>query len=1055
MLSIGKLRKGQELYYEDVAAGNLAAYYAGEGEAPGVWVGALCKDLGLTGMVGAGELTQMMEGDRPGTGERLRGGQEVKIAGFDFTWSAPKSISLLSVLAPPEVRVQVLEWHDEAYRVGFAYLEETAARVRRGHGGYIMQSPGGLLAAAYRHRAARPLPDNPSVQDPHVHTHVVAANMAPGEDGRWTALDHPLFFKAAQTAGYLYQAHLRALVREGLGLEWGEVRKGMAELADFDPLVLREFSRRTAWLEEKAWLGPVFAHIGGREKRVSKVPHRDWKHHEEEVRARAGEWGLDQKTLDKMLDAGRRRVAKERGVTVERDLAELFESMSGEEGLTEKRNTFTERDVLRALAQDAGQGAKIDVLRGDARSYAGRPDVLHTENNRMTVTNLTRVEERLVAAAETGKNLGVAQLPVDACTATDRTLNHDQRLALESVVTSGHGFQVIEALAGSGKTFTAGAIREVYEAHGFVVIGAAPTGRARTELRDKAGIESRTLHGWAYRFATGERLPHGCVVLLDEASMAGTRLTARLVDEVRRAEGKLIAVGDSGQLHSVDASGWMTAVGRRVGALTLSEVLRQENEREKQVLALMHDRKPKAWMDWAQENGRVSFAEAEEQLAKSIEQWHPMMLEHGVLDVTMITKSNETRDVLNHRARQLVAAAGGLGETWVFGEKEIAVGERVICRENETWELRVDNGTRGIVCEADQDGITIRVDDAKAGDELRRLPVHYVTENVEYAYALTGHGIEGADVKGAVVCALPHDLTQGWAYTALSRSKGVTFLNVISEGEVWKHHEEARREDFAPGEIFEKPTEEDLVKRVLAYMRTPDSEELAIEQLPRAAAASDFATSNEERKPEVPRRRRDDPEWFLAYLNPRRRGTLEQEMGRHAERLRGIGNTELERIADEGQPLLRSLDKGAAASSNRLEREFLEQQAKMVQSERRASEVHRQADGLGWRDRKQRAPLEEIAGRHEKVAALARSEMGRLELQLGRFRSQGRHPDQWLEDHHVQAGLTLAAMRELHSRSRVAGQEVVGVEQDLALDHDLERALNWEQEQLEDEGLSL
>jgi conjugative relaxase-like TrwC/TraI family protein len=68
--------------------------------------------------------------------------------------------------------------------------------------------------------------------DPQLHTHVVAANLARGEDGRYTALHHPSLYRAARTAGYLYQSHLRSRCVTGWGLEWGPVHKGAAELAE-------------------------------------------------------------------------------------------------------------------------------------------------------------------------------------------------------------------------------------------------------------------------------------------------------------------------------------------------------------------------------------------------------------------------------------------------------------------------------------------------------------------------------------------------------------------------------------------------------------------------------------------------------------------------------------------------------------------------------------------------------------------------------------------------------------------------------------------------------
>jgi AAA domain len=76
---------------------------------------------------------------------------------------------------------------------------------------------------------------------------------------------------------------------------------------------------------------------------------------------------------------------------------------------------------------------------------------------------------------------------------SDRHLNAGQEAAVRQVTDSGNGVDVIEALAGTGKTYTAGALREVYEHAGYTGIGVAPSARAARELAEKAGIPSRTL----------------------------------------------------------------------------------------------------------------------------------------------------------------------------------------------------------------------------------------------------------------------------------------------------------------------------------------------------------------------------------------------------------------------------------------------------------------------------------------------------------------------------------------------------------------------------------
>ena len=107
--------------------------------------------------------------------------QPPQVAAYDLTFSAPKSVSVLFATADEETARQLVEAHEAAVAGALEYVEDEAVKVRRGHGGREVQPGGGLVAAAYRHRMSRAL-------DPQLHTHVVAANVAQGPDGRWTGL---------------------------------------------------------------------------------------------------------------------------------------------------------------------------------------------------------------------------------------------------------------------------------------------------------------------------------------------------------------------------------------------------------------------------------------------------------------------------------------------------------------------------------------------------------------------------------------------------------------------------------------------------------------------------------------------------------------------------------------------------------------------------------------------------------------------------------------------------------------------------------------------------
>ena len=160
----------------------------------------------------------------------------------------------------------------------------------------------------------------------------------------------------------------------------------------------------------------------------------------------------------------------------------------------------------------------------------------------------------------------------------------------------------------------------------------------------------------------------------------------------------------------------------------------------------------------------------------------------------MIARDNETRARLNDAARAHRADAGELGEERTFGGTPVAVGDRVICRDNDA-RVQVDNGTRGTVRHVTRAGVVLETD----GGAVRELPAGYVADHVEHAYCLTGHGMQGGTVERAFVVASPEDLTAGWSYSALSRARGATRLLIADQD-----RRAAERDELAPRR--ERPT---------------------------------------------------------------------------------------------------------------------------------------------------------------------------------------------------------------------------------------------------------
>jgi hypothetical protein len=266
-----------------------------------------------------------------------------------------------------------------------------------------------------------------------------------------------------------------------------------------------------------------------------------------------------------------------------------------------------------------------------------------------------------------------------------------------------------------------------------------------------------------------------------------------------------------------------------LGALRLTEVMRQRDPGERRALAALHDLIPDRYLDWAVRAGRIETFDARASAREAaVTEWAGTVGEVGVEQAVMIARDNNTRQALNTAARELRRDQGMLGEQRVYGHRKLAVGDRVICRRNDAL-LDVDNGTRGTVRSLGEDRVVIETDSRL----VRELPAQYVAEHVEHAYALTGHGMQGATVEAAIVVASPRDLTAGWSYTALSRARATTRLLIHND------HAAHERVDHAPERADQPAARDELLARAGRRMLERDDQDLAIEQLPPVGRADD------------------------------------------------------------------------------------------------------------------------------------------------------------------------------------------------------------------------
>jgi conjugative relaxase-like TrwC/TraI family protein len=799
MLSIGKLGIGQERYYLDKVAEGAEDYYSGEGEAAGEWIGDAADRLGLDGEVTADQLTAMLTGRNPVDGEPLLGRQGVpgkgSVPGFDLTFSAPKSVSLLWALGGPVAALEVQAAHREAVGAALSYMQREACWTRRGAGGSEFVQGSGYLAAAYRHRSSRN-------GDPQLHTHVLVANATQGPDGRWTRLYHPAIYDHATTASYIYEAHLRHELTRRLGVEWQPTRKGIAEIAGFADEHLRAFSTRRAEILEAAGADASaasrqIATLATRKPKESDVSRGELL---ERWRSRASAIGLDRETIERTFDP-------EAGLRPSAAVSRTVSTWQVDRAVTAAASHFDRRDAIQAVADSLSQGATGVEVERLADAFLASDSVIQVGESRTGTRYTTRriweLEREALAAVERMRAQGptpAGELVAARVIAARPTLKGDQREMVRRLLTGPEGVAVVIGEAGTGKTFAIVAAAEGWTQAGIELRAAAPTWRAANVMRSD-GLPATTVASVLVELDRaehegGEGLPRGSVLLVDEAGMVDSATLARAISHAERAQAKLVLVGDPEQLGEIEAGGLFRAIADRTKPIRLDEVIRHRHELDRMAAKQIREGEGREALGLYESGERVTVApNAEARREAMVRDWHEAF-EHGE-DAVMVAKRNVDVEKLNAMAREVRKQAGKLGADEIeVGEARFAAGDLVITRVNdraaaiynrERWRIaEVDAKKGSAVLQGIDQARTVEV----GADYVAQTEKHSGAPALQHAYAVTTYSAQGSTFERAFVMADP-SMDKQELYVATSRTREQTFLYAMPEVQ-------AHREEIAP-----------------------------------------------------------------------------------------------------------------------------------------------------------------------------------------------------------------------------------------------------------------
>nr|WP_254697410.1 MobF family relaxase [Mycobacterium avium] len=712
------------------------------------------------------------EGCAP-NGECGRGFSKSGVHGFDLTFCAPKSVSLLRAVRGDDVAAKaVLDAHATAISEALEYLAAHAgySRIHNPITGEkdLIRLPG-LVAAAYQHETSR-------AGDPHLHTHVLVPNRQPRADGKLVSLDGTSLYHEARAAGMLYQATLRRELHVSLGVEWASVdpATGMAEIAAFTPAsVRRAWSRRSTQLRE--WAadnltvvdpanGISQAQLAAAQKatRPRKPESLSWAQLREQWRADTRGLVLD-RAAHEAAAATRRATAAAGGVRAR--LAAAAASLD--------KAAFTRADLIEVVA------AQIPVeLNAPRMIVETAVDQIGVRLTGPRLAHQREGSERFTLSEFLAEEAAVLDL-VDATDPRasmwirdDRHasgLSPDQARAVRAIAETEQLVCPLSAPAGAGKTTSMRALRSLAkQRHSTNVIVVAPTGRAvDVAVREGAGDTGYTVTKALNSLQDGSlTLGHLDLVVVDEAAMIGTPQLHQLLAATTAAHCKTVLVGDAYQLAPVKARGGMFAqlCADLPWTQRLSEVWRMRDPQERSASLALREGGPapsRRAVSWYRRHGRLH---AGDQIAMASDALGAYRADVAAgKDALLLTDTVEMADALNRRIHDHTITADADTITAGRGHR-IAEGDVIISRRNEPG-IRVHDGTdikmpadpvrngqRWTVFAVDPQGDRIaarRLDDGAravfSGD--------YLHEHVTHGYAVTVHSAQGvtADTTHAVL----------------------------------------------------------------------------------------------------------------------------------------------------------------------------------------------------------------------------------------------------------------------------------------------------------------
>jgi conjugative relaxase-like TrwC/TraI family protein len=610
-------------------------YYAkNEGIEQSEWYGKGAVGQGLSNKIKPQEFEAALHG-KAANGTQLIADRTNRRLGTDVTFSASKSVSIEALVRGDE---RIIAAHIASVKAALEYVERELiqTRITRNKQTYT-EKTGNIQVALWQHDTSRQ-------KDPQLHTHCVILNQTQCQDGKWRTIDNSEIFQHQLLVGAIYHNAL-AYQLEQLGYRCQWKADATFELAGYTSTQLAQFSSRRQEI-----VAAVGAEASAQKRAFATLQTRSAKQPDVDRSALQQQWRLQAQAVG--IEYASDRIRQERKSSCKSIV------QNAQEVLLERDVAFSDKQLFReALRQNQGATTPTEVEQEIQRQRL-EGQLLTTKDGQLTTAAALERERQIVSIALRGKaSLQPIATPYAvAQIARSKNFTPGQRAAIELAATSTDRVILIQGDAGTGKTYALNGLRELTNAR--QLRGLAPSASAAVTLETESGIPSQTLDS----YLLSPNTPKGETLILDEAGLMSSRQAVALLSKAQQQECRVILIGDTKQLSSVEA-GCPFRLLQRAGVQTaqMTENRRQKDAELKAAIDLAAAGQIAESYERLEQSGRIALVAARQERTAVVAQDYLARNQKEREQTLILTGTNQERDEITSVIRAGLLVEGSLG----------------------------------------------------------------------------------------------------------------------------------------------------------------------------------------------------------------------------------------------------------------------------------------------------------------------------------------------------------------------------------------------------------